>query len=548
MNFEKEIITLLNKEVGGVKINLEIPKNPKFGDFSFPCFSLAEKFRENPTEIAKRIAKALKKPRTIKKIEVMGGYINFFINKSIRVRVVLKRILKERENYEKKPVRKKVLIEHTSINPNASPHIGRARNALIGDSLVRIFRFLGYKVDVHYWVNDVGKQVAMLVYGSRGKKVDFDDLLRIYVGVNKSLSKNPKVEKEIFLLLHKLEEGDKKTKKMFREVVKTCLNGQLNILSELGIKYDKFDYESEYLWNKEIDKILKRFEKTGKLFRDDENRIVLDQKEFNFAMKSQVLVLTRADGTSLYPLRDLIYSIEKMKQGENIVVLGEDQKLYFEQIGAALKILGYKAPRAVHYSFILLTDGKMSTRSGNVILLKDFMNEAVNKANGEIYKRYKKRDKKLAKIIGYGAIKFSILKVSNDKNVVFDWKKALDFEGESGPYLQYTYARASSILKKKKARKNVNFELLNKNEEIKLVETLGKFSDVINGSLFNLEPHIIANYAYELAKAFNEFYHNCKCVGVEEELENARLSLVTAFRYVIKNSLDLLGIDVSERM
>ena len=223
---------------------------------------------------------------------------------------------------------KKILVEHTSINPNASPHVGRARNALIGDSIVRILRFQGYKIEVHYFVNDVGKQIAMLVLGAEGKKnIDFKDLLSIYIEINKKIEENPELEKKALELLNKLEKGDKAIKNNFEKIVNTCVKGQIKILSELGIKYDFFDYESKYLWGKKTDETLKRLERTGKLFIDGFNRWVMDQKGYELGMKVPVLVLTRGDGTSLYPLRDIAYNLDKLKKCDNIVILGEDQKL-----------------------------------------------------------------------------------------------------------------------------------------------------------------------------------------------------------------------------
>jgi arginyl-tRNA synthetase len=246
---------------------------------------------------------------------------------------------------------KKILLEHTSINPNASPHVGRARNAFIGDSLARILRFQGYNVEVHYFVNDVGKQIAMLVLGAEGKKdVQFNGLLSIYIGINKKLEESPELEKKALEMLHKLEKGDKEIRKKFEDVVKICIDGQAKIFSELGIKYDVFDYESKYLWSRETEKTIKLLEKTGKLFIDGFNRWVLDQKGYGLGMKIPVFVMTRGDGTSLYPLRDITYNLEKSKKGENVVVLGEDQKLYQEQIAAALKELKIKHPKVVHYS------------------------------------------------------------------------------------------------------------------------------------------------------------------------------------------------------
>ena len=354
MNAKKEIIKLLQEHLRDIKINLETPQNKDFGDFSFPCFTLAEKFRDNPTNIAKDLSKKIKKSNAVERIEVKGPYINFFVNKSILAKEVISKILKEKEKYGGNKEKSRLIVEHTSINPNASPHLGRGRNALIGDSLVRILRFLGNKVDVHYWVNDVGKQISMLVFGAKGKTPSFEKLLDVYVKVNKEIEKNPALEREVLSLLNKYEKGDKKTISLFKDMVNTCLKGQTKILGDLGIKYDVFDYESEYLWKEDMHKLLKNLERTGKLFTDEDGRKVLDQKEFNFAMKSPVLVLTRADGTSLYPLRDIVYTIDKLKKGENILVLGEDQKLYFQQLKSLLLLLNHKPPEVVHYSFVLL--------------------------------------------------------------------------------------------------------------------------------------------------------------------------------------------------
>lgn len=267
-------------------------------------------------------------------------------------------------------------------------------------------------------------------------------------------------------------------------------------------------------------------------------------------MKIPVFVLTRADGTSLYGLRDITYNIEKSKKGENIVVLGEDQKLYQEQIAAALKELEIKVPRVVHYSFILLQDGKMSTRKGNLVLLEDFMKEAVNKANDELKRRYNKVDEKTAKAIAYGAVKYGILKVSPEKNVIFDWQHALSFEGESCPYIQYAYARISSILKKNKSKINlkIDFSLLKEKEESELAKILSLFPETVLKATNELKPHLIANYFYLLAQKFNEYYHKHKVLKAEATTKDARLLLISALRQVIKNGLNLLGIDVLDKM
>lgn len=551
MDFRKEIIKILEKETGVKEINLEVPPDSLMGDYAFPCFSLAKVLKKNPVQIAEELARKIQLSNLINKIEVKGAYLNFFVNKESLSSNVLKEIVKNKDygslNLGKG---KKILVEHTSINPNASPHVGRARNALIGDSIVRILKFQGYNVETHYFVNDIGKQIAMLVFGAEGKvKVSFDDLLDLYVKINKKVEENPELEKKVFELLSKLEQNDKKIKDRFKKIVDICVKGQTKILSELGIKYDKFDYESDYLWSKKTDEILGKLEKTGKLFTDEEGRKVLNQEGFNLAMKSPVLVLTRADGTSLYPLRDLAYHIDK-KKGENILILGEDQKLYHQQITAALSLLKFEAPRAVHYSFVLLSDGKMSTRKGNVVLLSDFMKEALEKAEKEIEKRHGKVKENNAKKIAYGAIKYAILKVSSEKNVTFSWEQALNFEGDSGPYLQYAYARICSILDKydKKVDEKADFSLLNTPEEIELIKMLGNFTSVVKEATEQLKPHLIASYVYNLSSQFSLFYNACPVLKAEEEVKKARLVLIECVKRVIENGLGLLGIEVLEKM
>lgn len=559
MNKFKQAIAVLLKKQVKQEILLEIPPNPKLGDYAFPCFSLAKKEKKNPVEIAKDLADKLKPGLLIKEIRAVGPYVNFFINKEKLSEQVLKEIFKKKDRYGSADTgkNKNALIEHTSINPNASPHVGRARNAVIGDSLTRLLKFEGYKTKAHYFVNDVGKQIAILVYGAMNKKnVKFDDLLKIYIETNKKIKKDPELVKKIFDLLKRLEQGDKKAKAEFKKISTICVKGQMKILKELGIKFDTLDFESKYLWSKDLPDILKRLEKTKKLFTDEADRKILDQKEFNFAMKSPVLVLTRGDGTSLYPLRDIAYTIEKIKKApdRNLLVLGEDQKLYFQQIAAALSLLGYKAPEIIHYSFVLLGKEAMSTRTGKLVLLENLMKEIVEKAKKEIKNRNPKINKtaleKLAKIIGYGAVKYGIIKVSPDKEVLFNLEQALSFEGDASPYCQYAHTRIAAILRKhgRQINANVKVKLLKTAEEHKLIRLLSDFPELIDNAVENLKPNTIAIYIYELAKSFSEFYHNCPVLPAEKELRDARLLLVSCVKQVLKTGLNLLGIDAPERM
>lgn len=550
--FEKEIISMLKKETKLDNINLEIPPNPELGDYAFPCFSLSKTMKKDPKKIAEELAGKLKKTKDIKEIRNVGPYVNFFIDKGKLAGNVIDEVLKEKDKFGSSNVgrSKRALIEHTSINPNSAAHVGGARNAIIGDSLVRIFKFQGYNVETHFFVNDVGKQIAMLVYACKGKNPSLDDLLKEYIEVNKEIKKNPKIEKEILELLYKLENGDKKIKGEFKKIVDICMKGQAKLFKEIGIEYDYFDHESKYLWDGSTQKILDNLLKKDICFKDAEGRIVLNQEELANEMKSPYFVLTRGDGTSLYALRDLAYNIEKIGRAKkNVVVLGEEHKLYFKQVKLALKELGYEAPEVVFYSLVSLAEGKMSTRRGNIVMLEDFEKKALEKAEHEIKERKIKLDKDLPKVVGYGALKYSFLKISNDKNVLFDWKSALSFDGDSCPYIQYTHARASSILKKSEIKlSNIDYSLLKEKEEIELIKKMGEFEKVCFDAYEKLKPNLIANYVYELAKLFNEFYHKYPVLKTDEDLMKARLGLVMAVRQVIKNSLGLLGIESPERM
>ncbi|HIH25491.1 arginine--tRNA ligase [Candidatus Woesearchaeota archaeon] len=545
MDFKEELISSIKKQLNE-PFTLEIPPSLEMGNFSLPCFKLSKK--------APELQKLLKLPSFIEKTEIKGQYLNFFINKDIFTTQTINHILKEKDKFgsNQSGKNKKALVEHTSINPNASPHLGRARNAIIGDSIVRLLRFEGYKVETHYYVNDIGKQIAMLVLAAGNKKPSFHDLLHLYIQFNEKLEKDPSLEKEVFTLLNKLESGDKKIVSSFRNIVSTCIKGQSKILNELDIKFDHFDFESDFLFNKSTDKILAELKKKGKLFTDEEKRECINLEGFNLAMENPYLPLTRNDNTSLYILRDIAYNIHKISRvkDRNIIILGEDQKLYFQQLKTILSILGYEAPEVIHYSFVLLPSGKMSTRKGEVVLLEDFMNELKEKSKEEILKRDKSSNpEKVAKIIGYGALKFTFLKVSSDKNITFDIEKSLTFEGDTGPYVQYSYARASSILNKSDIKFAKIKPFLSSNIEYQLVNKLSIFNYIIKTSIEQLHPHIITNYSLELAKLFNEFYHQCPVINESnKDIQAFRLALVQSTRQVLKNSLLLLGIECPEQM
>lgn len=533
--------------------NLETPSADK-GDVALPCFKFAKTLHTSPNNIANELLKNIDDANLIK-AENINGFLNFTFKPEFISNTLLNSLALDSETIANRNGMKgkTALIEHTSINPNASPHIGRARNALIADCLVRVFKFLGWQTDVHYFVNDAGKQIAMLVYATKDKpNVAFDDLLQIYIDINEQAKTNPEIEKSVFEYLNKFENGDKQVIADFERIVGICVKGQTSIFNELNIYWDKFDYESRYIHEHITDKILEQLKKSPKLFEDKDGRYVLDQHGEDIGIEDPMLVVTRNDKTSLYPLRDICYSIDKANAGtdRNILVLGEDQKVYFQQISAAMKLLGAKPAEVVHYSFVLLPDGKMSTRNGQVVLLADFMKEATAKSNEAIKEKHGESDMEKAKIVGYGALKYSILKCSPEKNVLFDWANALNFNGDSSVYAQYNYARIQSILQKADYDYlKPNLDLLVSNEEIALIKELARFEDIVLSTYRNLNPSILTNYVYGLTTKFSQFYTAHSILNAENiELKIARTYLISKTAEAIKNTLFLLGIDTVQSL
>jgi len=530
---------------------IEIPPSSDLGDFAFPCFFLAGKLKRSPEQIALEIREEIGdsfKKTMFDEITTSGPYVNFYVNRKEMVMNILREIQSKGEKYGAVNIGKgkKAVIEHTSINPNASPHVGRARNAIIGDSIVKILEYVNFKPEVHYYVNDVSKQIAMLVVAKAENK-KFSEMLKLYVDISKKMQKDPQIEQQAFFWLRRFEAGDKPAVTKFKKITATCLKGQKEILADLGIHYDLFDYESDYL--KKARKILEQLKTTKRLHQDKDGRWYVDQSNTPILkkMKFPALVLTRSDDTGLYPLRDLAYNIDKLKIAQrNIVVLGEDQKLYQMQIGEVLKLLNSKSPEVVHYSFILLSHNgkhkKMATRKGEVVLLEDFLEDVTKKAEREIKKRKTKGD---PRVVGIAAVKYKILKNSPNKIINFNLDEALQFEGDTGPYLLYSYARANSILKKSKKKPSVSVTELD-DKEIALIKKIGEYPQIISKAYKDLNPSIIASYSYSLAQSFNEFYHACPVIGEKNEM--FRISVVKSFKIILKTSLALLGIKTLEVM
>ena len=541
-----------------VEVPLSRPPDSAMGDYAVPCFRLAREVGTPPVPLAEQIRDRLRQRDLaalgIAGVEAQGPYLNVFLAKGDLAKRVIGEVLEAGAGYGARGsgFGKRALVEHTSINPNAPPHLGRARNAWIGDTLVRLLRFEGYALEARFFVNDVGRQIALLVLGVGDRRPDFHQLLEIYVATNRRLERDPGLEREVNLLLERLESGDRETRAAFRRVVEISVRGMRELFGDAGVRYDRFDYESDYLTPERHRQIVDELRATGKLFEDEHGRLVLDLEGFKLPSRNPVLVITRGNKTSLYVLRDIAYTLDKVAaaSGLNLVVLGEDQKLYHRQLQAALKLLGSAAPDPVHYSFVLLGKGSMSTRQGNLVLLEEFVAEAKRKASAELGARGHADDPAVARAVAYSALKYSFLKVANDKQVLFDWDKAMAFEGESGPYLLYSHARICSILRKygKPLPATADFAALEAAEEAELLKLLAELPDQVARALRVRSPHVIAGYTFAVARQFSTFYHACPILQAASPLREARLLLAAATRRVLANCLGLMGIDALEQM
>ncbi len=557
--FKEKVAEVIAKKTGvkkeDVLRSLEIPPNLEFGDLSFPCFSLASKLKKNPFEISKDLSK-LDFGKEIEKTEARGPYLNFFVNKKILAENVLNNILKKKDNYGKNDSGKgkKVMIEFSQPNPNKPMHLGHLKNDSIGMAVSNILEFSGYKViGANLW-NDKGVPISKVMYAYKNlnKKKNPDKKPDHFVGdlyILYAKKENEKTEKEVLNILNRWEKKDKKTRELWKKIVGWAIKGIKETHKTFGTRFDVEFRESQF------------YNKAKDIIKDGLKRKVFAKKDNAIIAKLDPLpdkVILRSDGTSVYITNDLAltkHKFEKYKIDESIWVTGSEQKLYFEQLFRILFLLGYNFSqkcRHLSYGMVLLESGKMKSREGNVVDADDIIAEVKELAKKEIEKREKIGKLELEKralAVSLSAIKFYLLRIDSSKDVLFEPEKAVSFEGYTGPYMQYAYARASNILKKSGKKNAADYSLLKSNEEISLINKLSLFEKVVKESAIKLEPNLIANYAYHLCQNFAEFYEKCPVMNAQNEKEkSARIALVEAFRQVLGNSLKLLGIERLERM
>ncbi len=540
---------------------IEIPPSQELGDYAFPCFSLANKLKKNPQEIAKNLAGQIKKPEDISEIRAVGAYLNFFVDKKILANTLINKILKEKGNFgsSNKGKGKKIAIDFSSPNVGKPMHIGHIRSTILGDSLLKIYNFLGYDVIGINYLGDFGLHMGKLIVAyelwlnkKALEKDPAEEFLRLYIkfcekeggeyeeGLEEEFRENEwtKKAKEKLRLL---ELGDKKTHKIWQDILKHSKRGFAKVYKMLNISFHETSGQS--LFSEKGKRIITEALKKGLAKIDGDGAAYV---EFPDLPKKYVL---RSNKTATYIAQDMgaaVKRYEHYKFDRMIYVTDFRQSLHFRQLFAILRKFGYDfSDKLSHLGFGTIKFGEeiMATRKGKIILLESVLQKTIEKAEQEIKKR---KTKGKPEIIGVGAIKYAILKTDTLKDVSFSWEQALNFEGNTGPYLQYSYARASSILRKAR-KKPGKFEIRILSEsEIKLVKKLAEFPKIVEQASIVYNPAIIANYSFDLAQIFSEFYHACPVIGSKEE--SFRLALVSAFRIVMKNSLFLLGIEVLEEM
>ncbi|MBW2986765.1 arginine--tRNA ligase [Candidatus Woesearchaeota archaeon] len=569
--FQNHIEGVLKKTLKLKTVCLEVPPNPKLGDYAFTCFALAKDKKKNPVEIAKEFAEKIKPDDYILEVKSTGPYINFFINKAKLAEDTAKNIHKKKDKYGHSDIGHKevVVIEYPGPNTNKPLHIGHMRNMALGVSMANIFESQGCKIKKVNIINDRGIHIckSMLAYQKWGEKKTPESQKRksdhfvgdYYVMFNNKLKENPKLEEEAQEMLRSWEAGDKEVRALWKKMNSWAFKGFDKTYKHFGLsKFDKEYFESEtYKKGREI--VLEGVEK-GLFKKRKDDAIFIDLSKEGLGEK----VLLRPDGTSVYVTQDLYVAVQRyndFKFDKSIYVVATEQNYHFKVLFTLLKKLGYKwADGCYHFAYgmVHLPEGKMKSREGTVVDADDLMLEMEDLAREKIAERHKDLEEETVHergtFVGLAAIKFYLLKIDAIKDMTFKPEESISFEGDTGPYLQYTHARACSILRKAKESDltpdlKIDFNLLNNPSETALVQALAEFPDKTKEACVSMRPHIIAQYLLTLGRAFNEFYHACHCLNEEnKELAKARLLLIDCSRQVIKNGLNLLGIYAPEEM
>ncbi|MBI4639928.1 MAG: arginine--tRNA ligase [Candidatus Tectomicrobia bacterium] len=539
---------------------LEIPPNIDMGDYAFPCFTLAKQFRKNPVAIAQELSEKIAVKGAILRVANAGPYLNFFLDKGVLARQVMGEIWEKRERYGSAQIGdgKRIVIDYSSPNIAKPFGIAHLRTTVIGNALCKIYEFLGYKVirvnHLGDWGTQFGKQiVAYKKWGDEEliKQNPIRQLYDLYVRFHVEAENDPSLEEEARLWFKRLEDGDKEARQLWQWFRDLSLEEFQRIYTLLDIGFDSYDGESFY--NEMINDTIERIKEKG-LTTVSQDALIIPLDQYNLPP----CLLKKRDDATLYATRDICaaeYHYRTYEFEKKLYVVAAHQKLHFQQIFKVLELMEYPwANRCVHVEFGMMNfkGGKMSTRKGNIIVLEEVLSRAIELSEEIIEEKNPDlADKKgVAKDVGIGAVIFTDLSSKRVKDVTFDWDEVLNFDGETGPYLQYTHARISSVLRKygRPVERDIDCSLLTTREELLLVKTLERFPQVVLRGTENYEPSMISNYLLELAGIFNKFYNGYRILSEDEMLTKARIFLSDSVRQTLYNGLTLLGIKAPEEM
>lgn len=565
INFKEEVINLIQSKVNlltreEIEKLIEIPPSYDMGDYAFPVFRLAKTFRKAPNVIAEDLANQFGESEFFENIQSAGPYLNFFINKEKLASTTLSAIKEDGDKYGSSDIGegKTVIVEFSSPNIAKPFHIGHIRTTVIGNSLYKIYKFLGFDTVAINHLGDYGTQFGMLIsaykkWGDREviEKDPIRELLKLYVRFNKEAEDDESLRDEARYWFNQLENKNEEALELWTWIREISLNEFNRVYDMLGIEFDSFKGESFY--SDRMPKVVEEL-KEKNLLEESDGAFLVDLEDYDMP---PALIMKR-DGSTLYTTRDIaaaFYRKERYDFYKNIYVVGSQQNLHFKQWMKVIDLMGYDwAKNCVHIPFgmVSLEEGTLSTRKGNVVFLEDVLKTARQKTLDIIEDRNPdlKNKEEVAKQVGIGAVIFQELFNQRIKDYVFSWERTLSFEGETGPYVQYTHARTSSLLEKGEfnIEDEVDYSLLKTEEEVNITRLLYDFPDTILDSMEKDEPFFITRHLVELAKAFNKFYNSHSIIVEDVELKKARMSLTYSVKTVIKTGLNLLGMEAPERM
>ena len=558
------IAQVINVDQNEIKKSIEKPKGTENGDYAFPCFRLAKTLRKAPQAIAIEIKEKIKlNENEITKLEVVGGYLNFFVNKELLVKEVLQEMSND-EEYGKSTIGngKNIVIDYSAPNIAKPFHIGHLRSTVIGAALYKIYRYLGYNVTGINHLGDYGTQFGKLIEGYKlwGNEYNIeespiDELTKIYIRINQACKEDEQVLENCRNNFKKLEDGDEYCVKIWQKFRELSLKEFQKVYDILGSKFDSWNGEAFY--SDKMAEIVEILEKSGKLIESEGARIVdLEDKGINTPC-----IIEKSNGSSTYATRDLaaiMYRARTYDFDKALYVTSYEQVLHFKQVFEVAKILGLDEKYTnglehVAFGMVLLPTGKMSTREGTSVKLSELLDEAISRAKTIIEQKNPELENKdeVAKKVGVGAVIFNDLAQSRIKDEIFDWDTILNFQGETGPYIQYTYVRTKSVIEKAggvPTIKEVDINLLQDEYSIRLIKLIYEFEDVLIQVTDKNEPSILSRYLIDIAKAYSNFYNENKIIDEDKNLQNARVYLTHSVGKILRIGAGLLGIEMPDRM